>query len=619
MADLTKDFQERDPARNIVLPSVIPFGFGFQQDTVPAGEVPLFLTKPESADIIKQTGDSDALAKPLTTQVAVNARQQAPADKLDKKPKTGAGASGQSSSQTQASMTGANQSAQPAADTTMQAQQPTVNVNVQGGNGEKNPYENTPTVTDTPDTSDAVMSTATDGQKKIHTLFQTLTGKDAIPYGEKWRWYLQHGFTGMHGGLHQELMNQINAETSAFGGTGGKNTYGQELRAQEMKRKTLMQQWDKLLWEWNHGYYSGDEMSVRKFNAVANKLRNAMVAEGISPDLIRDPSINAGGFAQGFQKDISNYRNKLDWLGGWMKTIEDNIAENPDWLNSNQATMEFDKMSEYVILNWAQSKGAIADAEKIRAQVEAMPEEDRQYYNGFMSSFFRGNAFIQMESLAQQGNQHAKELVSEVKRLINYDPKDASKVGGEIKGNVGDHIMQLIELIRADLAGNNLDLPIDLATAANAYKTSKEAFDDYVMKNANVDRKMVWDSAADQLNILKNSYDRLIQKGGLYQGWGYDGHIASKDLSAKLSEWQKNDRTDAVIRNARLGTGTMAGDTTDPTGKIVVRGGGAGTTGTDKKQKPKPKALVGKNAWFDSDDGEWHYMKGGKDTVYKGK
>lgn len=621
MADLTKDFQERDPARNIVLPSVIPFGFGFQQDTVPAGEVPLFLTKPESADIIKQTGDSDALAKPLTTQVAVNARQQAPADKLDKKPKTGAGVSGQASGQAQASMTGANQGAQPAADTTTQPQQPTVNVNVQGGNGEKNPYENTPTVTDTPDTSDAVMSTVPDERKKIRTLFQTLTGKDAIPYGEKWRWYLQHGFTGMHGGLHQELMNQINAETSAFGGTGGKNTYGQELRAQEMKRKTLMQQWDKLLWEWNHGYYSGDEMSVAKFNANANKLRNAMITEGISPDLIRDPSINAGGFAQGFQKDISQKRNDLDWLGGWMRSIEDNIAENPDWLNSNPATMEFDKMSEYIILKWAQSKGAIADAEKIRAQVEAMPKEDRKYYNGFMSSFLRGNALLQMQSLAKQGNQHAKELVAEIHRLINYSPDEAKNVVDEdgygLKSVQNEKkIMQLIELVRTDLAGNNLDLPIDLATALESYKAGKDAFDDYVMKNANVDRKMVWDSAVDQMNINKDAYSRLIKRGGLYQGWDYDGYSPNKELSSRLAEWQANDRTNPVIRNAYLTMPSMAGDTDDNFNGVEVRGGVAGATPTPKPPV-KPKALEKKNAW--AVNGVWYYSDKGKIKQWSGK
>ena len=595
----------------VILPSAIPYGFGVQQDTVPASNVPLVMMKPESADLIKQAADSDALAQPSTTQVAINARKPGIADKANKKkkkPNTAQTGDNTVTAQAQVSaqQAGTTQPSQTQQNPVTSAQTP-----VTSGNG----GEQAPTVTDTPDTSSDV-TPIDDERKRIHTLFQTLTGKDAIPYGEKWRWYLQHGFTGMHGGLHQELMNQINAEANAFG-NGTKNTYGQELRAQEMKRKTLMQQWDKLLWEWNHGYYSGDESSVRKFHQNANRLRAAMIAEGITPDLIRDPSINAGGFAQGFQKDISNYRNKLDWLGGWMQTIEDNVAENPDWLNSNQATMEFDKMSEYVILNWAQSKGAIADAEKIRAQVEAMPAADRAYYNGFMSQFFRGNAFVQMESLAKQGNEHAKELVAELKRLVNYNPEDAAKIGGEVKGAVGDRIMQLVELIRVDLAGNNLDLPIDLATAANSYKASKEAFDEYVMKNANVDRKMVWDSASDQLKIMRGAYDRLIKRGGLYEGWQYDGYTPTAGFSDRLSQWQSNDPTDSVIRNANLGMGSRAGDTRTEF-NVEVRGGGAGTTGDDKKkERPNvPKALVGKNAWYEN--GKWYYYKKGKKVQYGG-
>jgi hypothetical protein len=574
------------------------------------------LMKPESADLTKQKADADALAQPSTTQVAIGVNGMAPADKAKKKPKKPAApveqspevaapaatpAQGSQSSSSEPASTGANAKANTSDDV--------------------NPYGNpNSVVSDTPDTTDAINHSYDDERKNIHTLFQTLTGKDAIPYGEKWRWYLQHGFTGMHGGLHDELMRQVEAERNAFGGA--KNTYGQELRAQEMKRKTLMQQWDKLLWEWNHGYYAGDASSVAKFNANANRLRNAMIAEGISPDLIRDPSINAGGFAQGFQKDVSNLRNKMDWLGGWMQTIEDNIAENPDWLNSIQATAEFDKMSEYVILNWAQSKGAIADAEKIRAQVESMPKQDRAYYNGFMSSFFRGNAFIEMQALAQAGNQHAKELVKEVKRLADFKPEDGETVGGEVKGKTGNHIMQLVELIRMDLAGNKLDLPVDLATAANAYRNGKEAFDDYVMKNANVDREMVWNSAADQLKILKNSYDRMIQKGGLYQGWGYDGYLPNKDLSTALKTWQANDPTNSVIRNARFGSGTMAGDTDDGFGKGKVNGGGAGATAGDTKDviPDLPEDLADQNAWWSKKDKVWYYYdkKTGKKRKYGG-
>ena len=572
------------------------------------------LQKPESADLIKQAGDSNALAKPATTQVAINARRSTGADKLSGRPKAVVAPAN--------TQTAPVQQTAPTVQATQQPVQSPVNGNSQPPSTTGNGGSEQAIVPNTPDTTDSTVPIE-NGRKNIRTVFQTITGKDPIPYGEKWRWYLQHGFTGMHGGLHQELMNQINAETNAFGGTGvgGKNTYGQELRAQEMKRKTLMQQWDKLLWEWNHGYYSGDEASVSKFNANANRLRNAMIAEGITPELIRDPSINAGGFAQGFQKDISQKRNDLDWLGGWMKTIEDNIAENPDWLNSNQATMEFDKMSEYIILKWAQSKGAIADAEKIRAQVEAMPEEDRKYYNGFMSSFLRGNALLQMNSLAKQGNQHAKELVAEIHRLINYSPDEAKNVVDEdgygLKSVQNEKkIMQLIELVRADLAGNNLDLPIDLATALESYKAGKDAFDDYVMKNANVDRKMVWDSAVDQMNINKDAYSRLIKRGGLYQGWDYDGYAPNKELSTRLAEWQANDRTNPVIRNASLTMPSMAGDTDDGLGGVEVRGGVAGATPKVGVPK-KPKALENKNAWVV--DGVWYYSDKGKIKKWSGK
>jgi hypothetical protein len=174
----------------------------------------------------------------------------------------------------------------------------------------------------------------------------------------------------------------------------------------------------------------------------------------------------------------------------------------------------------------------------------------------------------------------------------------------------------LIELVRTDLAGNNLDLPIDLATALESYKAGKDAFDDYVMKNANVDRKMVWDSAVDQMNINKDAYSRLIKRGGLYQGWDYDGHTPTKELSSKLAEWQANDRTNPVIRNASLTMPSMAGDTDDGLGGVEVRGGVAGATPTVGVPK-KPKGLEKKNAW--AVDGVWYYSDNGKIKKWSGK
>ena len=590
--------------------------YGQKQFPELAGAMPT-----DTPDLVKQRADSDATTPPATTQVAI--KQGKPKKKKPSPPidiekeladgnkQKGAGNAGGQQQTTAAPPSNEPPVEPPPTQTAPADTEPTANV------------QNTPEVQDSSEVVEPDPN-----RKMIHTVFQTITGKDAIPYGEKWRWYLQHGFTGMHGNRHRELMNQINAESKAFpmaGTAAGKNTYGQELRAQEMKRRTLMNQWDKLLWEWNHGYYSGNDTSVAKFNAVANKLRNAMIAEGISPDLIRDPSINAGGFSQGFMKNMAQNRDDLDWLGGWMRTIEDNVNSDPNWLNSRQAQMEFDKMSEYVILKWAQSKGAIADAEKIRAQVEAMPEEDRKYYNGFMSAFFRGNAFLQMQSLAKQGNQHAKELTAEIHRLVNMTPEQAKNVvdedgygGREVRGTA--HIMQLIALIKADLMDKGLDLPIDLKTALDSYKASREVFDEYVMRNANVDRQMVWNSAADQMKINADTYNRKLKLAGLYEGWNYTGYAPNRDFANKLAEWQRNDRTDSVIRNAGLSQGSMAGDTEDGgKGNVKVEGGVAGASPDEGDIGPAPKAIADKRPFYLPGDGWYYRNKKGNLIKWEGK
>lgn len=589
-----------------VLPTgTVPFGQSVLQNNMQVnplqlnGQIPVDTVMTNMA---KTAGDANAIAQPDNTRKVVMPGNQQPQPAKTVKP-----------------------AAPPAVQTVIggtPAQQPTP-APVQA----PAPAPQIVLTRNTPDTSDPTQTEQTgteqaladkaEEQRRIRTVFQTITGKDSIPYGEKWRWYLQHGFTGMHGGLHNELMNQINAETQTFGNQASK-TYGQELRAQEMKRRTLMNQWDKLLWEWNHGYYSGNEATVQEFYNRANNLKKAMIAAGIEGDLIRDPSINAGGFAQGFQKNLAQTRDDLDWLGGWMKSIEDNIAADPNWVNDPQAQMEFDKMSEYVILKWAQSKGAIADAEKIRAQVEAMPAEDRKYYNAFTSLFFKGNALMQLKAMGDAGNEHAKALVKEVERLVNYDPKNADDVvqvkDGKLQVMNQDRIAQLVALLQASVARDNLNLPIDLATALDSFKLSKEAFDDYIMKNANVDRRMVWNSAADQMRINLDKYRRNAPLLGLLKGWDYTGYVPNKELGDKLGEWQKAKGTDSVIRNARLTMPSINGDTSLGTGSLRVDPGAGGTT--IDTEKP-PAAIIDKNPILVK--GTWWYQKGNRMVKYGGK
>lgn len=410
------------------------------------------------------------------------------------------------------------------------------------------------------------------------TVLQALMGWDDVPFGKRWTHFTQHGFTGMHGDAFDELMTLVNSEKgNGVGGGGG--TYGQELRAKEQHRRSILDQWNKLLSEWNSGRYaSGDAYTVNEFFTEANRLRQEYANAGYNPNELRRPSINAGGFQQGFQKDLQADRGKLDWIGGLLNDIQQNVARNPNWLNSDHAQVYFDKLSEYVILNMAQSRGAIADAEKIRIQVASMPRADRLVYDKFMHMFFNTNTVAQVNALANAGNRDAMAFLEDMDNFINLADEGPGSFGSfDKQGNVqlsdkADHYLNAAMLTIGRLQGHD-DNPIDINTAVTSYKNAKDAFQQYVLQNANVDRQMVWDTAVGQYNIYKDMYNRKLPQLGLNWGWEHKGPTVDENFGNYLAQWQSRQPVNSVMRNARLAAGFIPKPINDPLGNRGGKGG----------------------------------------------
>ena len=409
------------------------------------------------------------------------------------------------------------------------------------------------------------------------TVLQALMGWDDVPFGKRWTHFTQHGFTGMHGDAFNELMTLVNSEKG--NGVGGGSTYGQELRSKEQHRRSILDQWNKLLSEWNSGRYaSGDAYTVNEFFTEANRLRQEFANAGYNPNELRRPSINAGGFQQGFQKDLQADRGKLDWIGGTLDDIQQNVARNPKWLESNQAQVYFDKLSEYIILNMAQSRGAIADAEKIRIQVASMPRADRLVYDKFMKMFFNANTVAQVNALANAGNRDAMAFLENMDNFIGLADEGAGSIGSfDKQGNLkisekADHWLNAAMLILSRLQGldNN---PINIDAGVTSYKNAKDAFQQYVLQNANVDRQMVWDSAVGQYNIYKNMYNRKLPQLGLNWGWEHRGPAVDENFGNYLAQWQSRQPVNLVMRDASLGVGSIPKPIKDPLGNRGGKGG----------------------------------------------
>ena len=413
------------------------------------------------------------------------------------------------------------------------------------------------------------------------SLLQAIMGWDDVPYGKKWNHYLQHGLVGVSKDNVDNITKMAALENKG-GLAGAGATYGQELRAHEQKRRTLMNQWDKLLSDWNAGRYAGDEQTVNWFYDVAKQLREEIAAEGINPNTLRPPSLNAGGFAQGFQKTLADDREKLDWLGGWLESIQHHASQDPKWLNSIPAQAEFDKLSEYIIINWAQSKGAIADAEKVRAQVETMPQQDRQVFDTFMRTFFNANTVAQLNGLAAKGDYSALQTIESLDKLLGKAERGESlteydkNYGRAMPNEEVSHLMDAAILGFLTLIKNQENIPIEVAAAVNSYKNAKDSFLEYTMQNANVDRKAVWDMAMDQLQIYQNRYNGKMPKAGLNFGWGYTPKKVDRSFGDYLNRWQNTIPPAEVMQNATLGIGRLPQPVDDGLG--TGRGGRGGNS-----------------------------------------
>ena len=464
------------------------------------------------------------------------------------------------------------------------ASAPKADTAVPFGSGEPLPAYTPPTVEPQPRedfTADWQQPQTEQTQEPItdphRTVLQALMGWDDVPFGKRWTHFTQHGFTGMHGDAFDDLMALVNSEKG--NGVGGGGTYGQELRAKEQHRRSILDQWNKLLSEWNSGRYaSGDDYTVKEFFTEANRLRQEFANAGYNPNELRHPSINAGGFQQGFQKDLQADRGKLDWIGGWLNDIQQNVAHNPNWLDSNQANMYFDKLSEYTILNMAQSRGAISDAEKIRAQVEAMPRADRLVYDKFMKMFFNTNTVAQVNALANAGNRDAMAFMEDMDNFLNLANEGAGSFGSfDKQGNVqisekANHWLNAGMLGLGRLQGRENN-PIDIDAAVTSYKDAKDAFQQYVMQNANVDRQMVWDSALGQYNIYKSMYNSKLPQLGLNWGWEHRGPAVDENFGNYLAQWQSRQTVNPVMRNASLAAGSIPKPIEDPLGNRGGKGG----------------------------------------------
>lgn len=400
-------------------------------------------------------------------------------------------------------------------------------------------------------TAQSTVAASQPHQQKYQTVFNWLTRRD--PTLTPWTDFVLHGPRTSVAQSNQsdmeaaQLEQQILAQQQRAGMAQSQLTTPMQRERQRMQR-----QWDELLADWRRGAYSGTEYTEQAFYDEANRLLANMKAAGMDTSTLRMPSIDAGGFSQGFNKNLTEPLNNLHELDTTMQQIYEKAINNPEWLNDPEANTLFDKLGERVILDLGKSRGAIADAEKVRIQVEMMTPEVRDMYDNIMAKFFADNNSLM--AIAQQYNidLSARKTLDDLAKDIGgekYTTNDKSKnplfeqnfikkltPGTKEHTNFMKGVLDVFGAIKK-VGGN---VPNELQAAVQAMQGGIETFREYVMQDAPVNQQLIWDLAqrSRQENIGK--FNDWAQKAGKNFGWKYRTSFnPDEGFGEWLRDWQR--------------------------------------------------------------------------------
>ena len=400
-------------------------------------------------------------------------------------------------------------------------------------------------------TAQSTVAASQPHQQKYQTVFNWLTRRD--PTLTPWTDFVLHGPRTSVAQSNQSDMEAAQLEQQILAQQQKAWMAQNQLTTpMQRERQRMQRQWDELLADWRRGAYSGTEYTEQAFYDEANRLLGNMKAAGMDTSTLRMPSIDAGGFSQGFNKNLTEPLNNLHELDTTMGQIYEKAINNPEWLNDPEANTLFDKLGERVILDLGKSKGAIADAEKVRIQVEMMTPEVRDLYDNIMAKFFADNNSLM--ALAQQYgiDLHNRKVLDDLAKDLGgekYTTDDKSKnplfeqnfvkklmPGTKEHKNFMKGVMDVFGAIKK-VGG---DVPVELQAAVQAMQGGIETFREYVMQDAPTNHQLIWDLAqrSRQENIGK--FNDWAQKAGKNFGWKYrTAFNPDEGFGEWLRDWQR--------------------------------------------------------------------------------
>lgn len=341
------------------------------------------------------------------------------------------------------------------------------------------------------------------------TWFSKLIGPEkdeleAARNGLRWHWALENRFMPPGSKWNDTVFKGVDRENQWLSrmlaeknGEGNRQSAA-EIRAKQMELNRIKGQYDALLREYNAGQWDTSSREYKEFKAAAEKLRANYIAQGGNPDDLRPPALQVGKLTQAGSSNLVKKRETLGQtlnIGNKIATaLTDGTVDDPHRLKL--LTTALDKDLQSVAAKIGGDSSSMADAEKVRIQIQFLPENARAEVYKTVENYRKAMASIAREAMSRGWSTNLVGKIAGAASAFESNEKtgltDITSFG-KLAGAIHDAIF----------SGKLAELPQDLATAA---KTVQNMYDNY-MVNMMLAANMALDVSAYMAQWL---YDRTF-------------------------------------------------------------------------------------------------------------
>lgn len=369
---------------------------------------------------------------------------------------------------------------------------------------------------------------------------------EAANNGLRWHWALEHRFMPPGSKWNETVWQGADRENLWL-----KNMLRQQngldvgipsaaaIRAREQTRRAILDQYNKALQEYKDGNWDDPERAYNDFKAEVERLREQYRKAGLEygaefdPEDLRIPP-PISGKRSGFTTQTRAVKHRDQWnyadevnntLADWINTGKIN---DPKFMSSNEVTAYLDSAYETLVKYFKESSNAMADAEKQRLQILALPDDSYEEVVKEIQSFQQALYGIMSSSSAKEWSQNNKGKVNEVLKATGFDPTRMDKA------SLANAMWTLGGVIVSSLARND-ELPHDVRTDLDAAKAQFDTYMKNMMLAANVAPHIVANMAYNLAHTSAAQYND-------------QAFVSGRGRSDNLGEIK--DLTDVIPRNA---------------------------------------------------------------------